>query len=81
VFGPVFTTPSKAAYGPPQGLQQLANIVQAIDLPVIAIGGINVTNLPSVLQEGAHGVAMIRAVLEAAEPEAATRQLRALLPM
>jgi len=81
VFGPVFTTPSKAAYGPPQGLQQLANIVQAIDLPVMAIGGINVTNLPSVLQEGAHGVAMIRAVLEAAEPEAATRQLRALLPM
>jgi thiamine monophosphate synthase len=48
---------------------------------VIAIGGINVTNLPSVLQEGAHGVAMIRAVLEAAEPEAATRQLRALLPL
>ena len=81
VFGPVFTTPSKVAYGPPQGLQQLANIVQAIDLPVIAIGGINVTNLPSVLQKGAHGVAMIRAVLEAAEPEAATRQLRALLPM
>lgn len=81
VFGPVFTTPSKVAYGPPQGLQQLANIVQATDLPVIAIGGINVTNLPSVLQEGAHGVAMIRAVLEAAEPEAATRQLRALLPM
>lgn len=81
VFGPVFTTPSKVAYGPPQGLQQLANIVQAIDLPVIAIGGINVTNLASVLQEGAHGVAMIRAVLEAAEPEAATRQLRALLPL
>jgi thiamine-phosphate pyrophosphorylase len=81
VFGPVFTTPSKVAYGPPQGLQQLANIIQAIDLPVIAIGGINVTNLPSVLQEGAHGVAMIRAVLEAAEPEAATRQLRALLPL
>jgi len=81
VFGPVFTTPSKVAYGPPQGLQQLATIVQSIDLPVIAIGGINVTNLPSVLQEGAYGVAMIRAVLEAAEPEAATRQLRDLLPI
>jgi len=81
VFGPVFTTPSKVAYGPPQGLQQLATIVQSIDLPVIAIGGINVTNLPSVLQEGAYGVVMIRAVLEAAEPEAATRQLRDLLPI
>jgi thiamine-phosphate pyrophosphorylase len=81
VFGPVFTTPSKAAYGPPQGLQQLANIVQTVDLPVIAIGGINMTNLPSVLQHGAHGVAMIRAVIEAAEPDVATRQLRDLLPM
>jgi thiamine-phosphate pyrophosphorylase len=81
VFGLVFTTPSKMAYGPPQGLQQLAKIVQAVDLPVIAIGGINVTNLPSVLQEGAYGVAMIRAVLEAADPDQATRQLRDLLPI
>ena len=81
VFGPVFTTPSKVAYGPPQGLQQLAHIVQSVDLPVLAIGGINVTNLPSVLQEGAHGVAMIRAVLEAADPDEATRQLRSLLPI
>ncbi|MDH3602188.1 MAG: thiamine phosphate synthase, partial [Candidatus Tectomicrobia bacterium] len=81
VFGPVFSTPSKVAYGPPQGLQQLANIVQTVDLPVVAIGGITVTNLPSVLQEGAHGVAMIRAVLEAADPAEATLQLRALLPI
>lgn len=77
VFGPVFTTPSKVAYGPPQGLQQLATVVRQVSLPVIAIGGIDHTNLPQVVQAGAHGVAMIRAVLAAPDPYDATQQLRA----
>ncbi len=75
VFGPVFDTPSKAAYGAPQGLQRLAEVVRHVTIPVLAIGGIDATNLPSVLQEGAHGVAMIRAVLAAPDPCVATRQL------
>jgi thiamine-phosphate pyrophosphorylase len=79
VFGPVFTTPSKIAYGPPQGLQHLATVVRAVSVPVIAIGGIDHTNLPQVVQAGAYGVAMIRAVLAAPEPYQATRQLRAAL--
>lgn len=80
VFGPVFDTPSKAAYGPPQGLLQLAEVVRHVTIPVLAIGGIDATNLPCVLQQGAHGVAMIRAVLAAPDPCAAARQLRDLLP-
>lgn len=80
VFGPIFTTPSKVEYGPPQGLTQLEQMVQAVNLPIIAIGGINSNNLSSVQQAGAHGVAMIRAVLEAGDPTAATQQLRHLLP-
>jgi len=79
VFGPVFTTPSKVAYGPPQGLQHLAAVVRQVRLPVVAIGGIDVTNLPQVLQTGAYGVAMIRAVLAAPDPYRATQQLRAAL--
>jgi thiamine-phosphate pyrophosphorylase len=79
VFGPVFTTPSKIAYGPPQGLQHLAAVVRQVRLPVIAIGGVDVTNLPQVLQTGAYGVAMIRAVLAAPDPYSATQQLRAAL--
>src|SRR5215471_352306 len=79
VFGPVFTTPSKVAYGPPQGLQHLAAVVRQVNLPVVAIGGIDVTNLPQVLQAGAYGVAMIRAVLAASDPYKATQQLRAVL--
>jgi len=77
VFGPVFTTPSKVAYGPPQGLQQLTAVIRQVSLPVLAIGGIDHTNLPQVLQVGAYGVAMIRAVLAAPDPYQATQQLRA----
>ena len=77
VFGPVFTTPSKVAYGPPQGLQHLTAVVHAVRIPVIAIGGIDHTNLPQVVQAGAYGVAMIRAVLAAPDPYKATQQLRA----
>lgn len=80
VFGPVFETPSKLAYGPPQGLQHLATVVRQVPIPVLGIGGIDVTNLPQVLQTGAYGVAMIRAVLAAPDPCRATQQLRAALP-
>ena len=76
VFGPVFTTPSKVAYGPPQGLQHLRTVVRAVRIPVIAIGGIDHTNLPQVVQAGAYGVAMSRAVLAAPDPYKATQQLR-----
>ncbi len=79
VFGPVFATPSKLAYGPPQGLSQLAAVVRDVSIPVLAIGGITPVNLPQVQQTGAHGVAMIRAVLAAPDPCAATQQLCRLL--
>jgi thiamine-phosphate pyrophosphorylase len=79
VFGPVFATPSKLAYGPPQGLSQLAAIVQQVPIPVLAIGGIDAANLPQVMQTGAYGVAMIRAVLAAPDVCAATQQLRTRL--
>ncbi len=75
VFGPVFETPSKVQYGAPQGLDRLAEVVANIACPVIAIGGIGVANVPQVLQTGAHGVAMIRAVLAAPDPCEAAQQL------
>ena len=79
VFGPVFATPSKLAYGPPQGLSQLAAVVREVSIPVLAIGGITPANLSQVRQTGAHGVAMIRAVLAAPDPCAATQELCRLL--
>ena len=79
VFGPVFATPSKLAYGPPQGLPQLAAVVREVPIPVLGIGGITPANLPQVRQTGAHGVAMIRAVLAAPDPRAAAQDLCRLL--
>jgi thiamine-phosphate pyrophosphorylase len=75
VFGPVFATPSKLAYGPPQGLQLLSSVTRQVPIPVFAIGGIDHANLPQVLAGGAHGAAFIRAVLATDDPCAATHQL------
>jgi thiamine-phosphate pyrophosphorylase len=59
-FGPIFATPSKAAFGPPQGLAKLAEICRAVSIPVIAIGGITLENAAACAEAGAAGIAAIR---------------------
>jgi len=59
-FSPIFHTPSKAHYGPPQGLDRLARVSRAVDVPVIAIGGVSAENAASCFAAGASGVAAIR---------------------
>lgn len=73
VFGPVFDTPSKRPYGPPLGLPALERAARVVRIPVLAIGGITADRLPEVLQTGAAGAAIIRALLEASDPERAAR--------
>lgn len=71
VFGPVFETPSKRAYGPPLGLSALRDACGA-GLPVVAIGGLDGDRAPACRQAGAAGVAVIRAVFSAVDPGRAT---------
>jgi len=59
-FGPVFATPSKTGFGAPQGLAKLAQICGAVDIPVMAIGGITLENAASCRAAGAGGIAAIR---------------------
>jgi thiamine-phosphate pyrophosphorylase len=74
VFGPVYDTPSKRRYGAPQGLQALGRTVEAVDRPVIAIGGITPGRVREVLAAGASGVAVISSILGADRPADATRE-------
>ena len=68
VFGPVYDTPSKRAYGPAQGLARLEAVARAVGVPVIAIGGITPERVKAVRAAGAAGVAVISAILEADSP-------------
>ena len=58
-FSPIYETPSKASYGPPQGLDSLRQVTQAVRLPVLALGGITLQRVPECLEQGAFGVALI----------------------
>ncbi len=61
VFGPVFDTPSKRAYGPPVGLEALSEAARQLSpFPLIALGGITRDNASAALDAGASGVAAIR---------------------
>ena len=72
-FSPVYATPSKAAYGPPQGVDKLREFCRSATVPVFALGGIKLERVGEVLEAGAAGVALISAILAQADPEAATR--------
>lgn len=63
VFGPVFETPSKRLFGPPLGLDLLADACRQSSIPVLAIGGITCEQVRDIRQAGAHGVAVIGALL------------------
>ena len=64
-FGPIYDTPSKRAFGQPQGVARLAEASAAVRIRVIAIGGINQQNAAECLRAGAKGIAAIRMFQEA----------------
>jgi thiamine-phosphate pyrophosphorylase len=66
VFGPVFETESKRAYGAPQGLDKLREVTSALgEFQVVAIGGITLENFGECFEAGARGVAAIRMLNDA----------------
>jgi thiamine-phosphate pyrophosphorylase len=73
VFGPVYDTPSKRGYGPPQGLAALEAAAAAAPRPVLAVGGITPERVGEVRAAGAAGVAVIGAIYGAARPADATK--------
>ena len=60
VFGPVFETESKIAFGSPAGLPKLAEVARAFpEFPVLALGGVSLQNAADCLMAGAAGIAGI----------------------
>lgn len=77
VLGPIFETPSKAAFGPPLTPTGLRRARATTSLPILAIGGIHLPRIAEVMAAGADGVAVISAVMAAADPAEAAAQLLA----
>ena len=61
-FSPVYDTPSKQQYGPPQGLEKLKQVCAGLDIPVLALGGIDLSRISTVRKQGAFGVGLIRGI-------------------
>lgn len=76
IFGPVYATPSKAAFGPPQGLEKLREICASVSVPVMAIGGVTTANASDCVAAGAAGVAAIRWFQDATAMTEMVRSLR-----
>jgi thiamine-phosphate pyrophosphorylase len=74
-FGPLFATPTKPDYEP-IGLEDISAVHGRVPCPVFCIGGIKPHNLDSVLSHGARRVVLVSALLQAEDPEAATRSIK-----
>jgi thiamine-phosphate pyrophosphorylase len=78
-FGPVFSTPSKETFGPPQSANRLETVCRSVSVPVLAIGGITLDNAESCIAAGAAGVAAIRLFQDPVDPAGAIQRLRQLV--
>ena len=74
-FGPVYHTPSKAAYGEPLGLASLEQACGRLGIPVFALGGVKRGAIGATMTSGAHGIALISAVMTAPEPKTEVQSL------
>jgi thiamine-phosphate pyrophosphorylase len=78
-FGPVYPTTSKDDAGSIKGIDNLVQVVKAVPLPIIAIGGISLDNISEILWTGVHGIAVISSVCCQEDPEQATKALHQML--
>lgn len=74
-IGPVFRTPTKPDAGPATGLELLKQVKKRVELPGLAIGGVNLNNLDAVKKTGIDGVAVVSALLHAENIKAAAQRM------
>jgi thiamine-phosphate pyrophosphorylase len=73
---PVFSTPTKTDTAPPLGLDGIAAIRAAVSLPLVGIGGIGPANAAAVIRAGCDGIAVVSAIVSAADPRKAAAELK-----
>ena len=75
ILGPIYETPSKQRFGPPLGIHTLEKACRLVRIPIIGIGGVTAARTRAMRHAGAFGVAVVTAILGAADVELATREL------
>src|SRR3989304_10150305 len=78
-FGPVYITPSKAAYGQPVGTDKLKEAAEAVRISVFALGGVKKGNMEDGLKVGSYGGAMISAIIAADDVKKETENILAAI--
>lgn len=73
--GPAFPTSTKSGLPDPLGAAGVGSVARSADLPVVAIGGVNLERVPILRAAGAYGVAVVGAIADAADPGRATEEL------
>ncbi len=76
---PIYATPTKTETAPPLGLEGLRAIRAAVNIPLVAIGGLNRDNSAAVIQNGGDGVAVVSAIVAADDPVTAAADLKQII--
>lgn len=75
----IFTTPTKTNTKKHWGIDGLKMALETTSLPIVAIGGINESNIPQLSATGVHGLALVSAICHAEDPKAASEYLLGLM--
>lgn len=73
--GPGYRTSTKSGLPAPLGPTAIGAVARAVEVPVIAIGGVTAQHVPELVAAGAHGVAVVTAISDAPDPAETTRTL------
>jgi thiamine-phosphate pyrophosphorylase len=78
-LGPVYETPSKSGHGNPIGIRTLRKAKSHVSAPVFAIGGMKPDKVKEVREAGAHGIAVISAILASRDVKLSTKEFLRVL--
>ncbi|MFT4552792.1 MAG: thiamine-phosphate pyrophosphorylase [Chlamydiales bacterium] len=78
-FGPIFSTASKERYGSPQGLKILKKLTASVEIPVIAVGGIDRMRAVDCIRHGAYGISVISNIMHASQVGEAVQTMKKVM--